>query len=361
MAWWVVVGHAIHLAGVPVWIPQAASDFLTKGGVAVNVFIMISGFVITHLLVNKSEGYVAYITRRFFRIFPIYILCIVVSVAFVGMYEAVYAEPSWVFEKEMRGDRLLHQDENFFWHSIAHLTMLHGAIPESILKYASTTFLAPAWSLSLEWQFYLVAPLILFFMKRSLTCASFVCAALLVLGFASKALFATAYPFPSMLFLSIQFFLIGIISRLLFPTVAVLKEKVWPVAIPIIASMLFLRSIEGIIWTVFMVFCVVELDGVRMPRWLQRLQFVFGVNRVVRYFGACSYSTYLAHIPVFVLVVSLVGRFQDVGNQTVFQIAVLFAMLVTAVVSPLLYHWVEKPFIAVGKRIAINREAGRNG
>jgi len=49
---------------------------------------------------------------------------------------------------------------------LAHLTMLHGAVPDQILPGSSITYLPPAWSISVEWQFYLVAPFLFAFLKR---------------------------------------------------------------------------------------------------------------------------------------------------------------------------------------------------
>jgi peptidoglycan/LPS O-acetylase OafA/YrhL len=40
------------------------------------------------------------------------------------------------------------------------LTLLFGGLPKKILPGASVTLLPPAWSISLEWQYYLVAPLL---------------------------------------------------------------------------------------------------------------------------------------------------------------------------------------------------------
>src|SRR4051794_7077197 len=42
---------------------------------------------------------------------------------------------------------------------IAHLTMLHSAIPDYILPGSASAILNPAWSISPAWQFYLIAPL----------------------------------------------------------------------------------------------------------------------------------------------------------------------------------------------------------
>ena len=73
MAWWVVAGHALRLTGTAQWLPAPVAKVVMKTDIAVNVFIIVSGFVITHLLMNARESYSQYIWRRFLRIAPIYI------------------------------------------------------------------------------------------------------------------------------------------------------------------------------------------------------------------------------------------------------------------------------------------------
>src|SRR5580704_18312202 len=47
------------------------------GSYAVDGFIILSGFVITQLLVIKKEAYGVFIFRRFMRLFPAFAVCIV--------------------------------------------------------------------------------------------------------------------------------------------------------------------------------------------------------------------------------------------------------------------------------------------
>ena len=46
---------------------------------AVVMFIIISGFVITHLIIEKREPYIAYIGQRFMRLFPAYSLAVLIG------------------------------------------------------------------------------------------------------------------------------------------------------------------------------------------------------------------------------------------------------------------------------------------
>jgi peptidoglycan/LPS O-acetylase OafA/YrhL len=51
----------------------------TAGVYAVDGFIILSGFVISQLLVTKNEPYGLYIFRRFMRLFPAFIACLAIA------------------------------------------------------------------------------------------------------------------------------------------------------------------------------------------------------------------------------------------------------------------------------------------
>ena len=48
---------------------------------AVMIFVILSGFVITHLVVEKHEPYGPYLGRRALRIFPIYLFALLLASA----------------------------------------------------------------------------------------------------------------------------------------------------------------------------------------------------------------------------------------------------------------------------------------
>src|SRR6267142_3186556 len=143
LAWWVVGCHTIINSGVP-W--NGGSGFIEKtmlqASWAVNGFLILSGFVIAKLIIEKGESYRAYLTRRFFRLYPVFIICLIPSI--------------FLFERQPIG---------WFLSSLAtHLSLLHGIVPESWSigpvgnECFAASILPPAWSISLEWQYYLIAP-----------------------------------------------------------------------------------------------------------------------------------------------------------------------------------------------------------
>src|SRR5690606_21046789 len=111
--------------------------------------------------------------------------------------------------------RMAEVESNWYTHLFAHLSMLHGVIPDSVLKYSVSSILAPAWSISLEWQFYILAPLLFWIATRSVSWAGLLVFFLLCGWLVSERFFSSQYQYPAMLFLSVHFFLVGILSRFL--------------------------------------------------------------------------------------------------------------------------------------------------
>ena len=81
LAWSVVLWHIAGFAKVNVYTCCGPyfPGFLLNGTLAVYVFMMISGFVITHLVLKSDENYLPYIIRRFFRLWPAHAVCFVLS------------------------------------------------------------------------------------------------------------------------------------------------------------------------------------------------------------------------------------------------------------------------------------------
>ncbi|MDO9002138.1 MAG: acyltransferase [Aquabacterium sp.] len=353
MAWWVVIGHAIQLAGSTSWLPVEATKILLKGDAAVNVFIIISGFVITHLLLAKPESYRKYIARRFFRLFPVYLVCGLLAIYTLPEYIYAYAELPFADYRATRAERIRLTEANFSAHVFWHLTILHGAIPESVLRFASSSILAPAWSLSLEWQFYLLAPFIVpvfatgFARKTRLLATALVCGFLFVL---SKLYLKDQYQYPSMLFLSIHFFMFGILTRIF------LGLKRYRASVLLIPTILLIwKPLEGIIWMVWCCFIFCEAGLIRegaLSKAIDIAARTLATNPINTMLGRWSFSTYLVHIPLFSVAVATLPLLRPTVAQDDVWSAVLVAMLILPLVSWFLYRYVEMTGIRWGGKVA---------
>jgi len=142
----VIIGHIAGTVNAPTWL----TPFHNLGNFGVKIFFVISGFLITLLLLEelRSNGVISirgFFIRRFFRIFPafyFYIMCIVVANSF-GLIDL------------MRGD------------------VFHAASYTMNYHHERAWALNHTWSLAVEEQFYLLWPMLLFVLgvRRALTCA----------------------------------------------------------------------------------------------------------------------------------------------------------------------------------------------
>lgn len=160
MAIWVFITHVVTMATLPLVKTKGAGVILANGQYAVGVFILLSGFVISNSATTHS--WKDFIIRRAFRLFPAYLVCLLLSICILGLSIDLIKSTPWPMERaEDRLQYLNDSLENFWTHLGLHLFLLHGLVPESILRSTSYAFIGQAWSLTLEWQYYLVAALLL--------------------------------------------------------------------------------------------------------------------------------------------------------------------------------------------------------
>jgi peptidoglycan/LPS O-acetylase OafA/YrhL len=219
---WVLVDHVLWvagywqdaIAGLPTMYATIAR-LMVSGSYAVDLFIIISGFVIMHLLDKQGEPYLQFIVRRFFRLFPVFIVLFVIAIPLsqVDLWNLTnssqYLTPKQI---EFRTANLASWWENIHWNIPLHLTMLHGAVPEVLVKDAPGAFLVPAWSISLEWQFYLLAPLAYAWAVSARPyCRIGLCALCVVLVLATRYVLPTV-AYGAALPFHVEFFFMGAVS-----------------------------------------------------------------------------------------------------------------------------------------------------
>ena len=277
------------------------------------------------------------------------------------LYLEAYTEYSWVYAADMRLERAALETGPKFWeHFLLHFSMLHGVVPEEVLKYASSSILAPGWSLSLEWQFYILAPFIIFLLRKNVIVGLTTCLGALCLWYVATHQSEFTWMYPSFLPLSIQYFLIGISSRFLMEKSerGVLKFF-WVFVLAI--SALFADWLSLVIWGATFIAITSETGMIKLPYMGLRIKdFVFG-DSFVRVLGQWSYSTYLVHILLFSIVV---GGFSILAGGGISHMTAVFlvgiSLVLTIPISWVSYTYIERPFARFGSKIAASIAANRS-
>lgn len=347
MAWWVVAMHLLSLCGCKQLLPTVISNFILSGGAAVKVFMIVSGFVIAHLMITKPERYAVYLRRRAYRILPIYFFCIALAIPLASAQLAAHGAP-WVDQATRWQAGFAEQDHHFWTHFVLHLTLLHGLVPDTLLPFASWTMLGPAWSLSLEWQFYIIAPLILFYIKKSRIAGSVTVLALIILIALSQSGLVGTWQFPSMVILGMPFFLIGIFSRILFYRIS--SVHIWWTIGGGLAAAYIIRDLRLVlcIWTFFMLAMRVESEHngnmiIKAIQWIS-------INRFIVFLGKASYSTYLIHILLLSFIAQILSLVYGELTLAIARQSAIITLILLPGISLFLYRCVEKPFIRFGSK-----------
>jgi len=325
---------------------------------AVEIFMILSGFVITHLLLIKQEPYRQYITRRVFRLFPLYLVMATAGIFTTGLAAHAITELPWSgdpgFEyRDILLGTFASQQAWFPAHLLLHLTLMQGVVPDNVLPYSSATLIGPAWSLSLEWQFYLIAPLLVGALRRPKWAPVAVLIVLLGYWAAGAGLFGV-YRLESSFPTAGIFFLTGIASRLGYTSVRALVPSPLAVAVVSLVAAAMLPTMLSIgLWIAFYAFLVTSdraHKGIDRP--LARLwERMFG-SPAARWFGGRSYGVYLAHWPILQLTLFLVHG--KLGPNLLLDAAILLSIVVpaTLLVSEMLHRGVERPMIRLGGRVS---------
>lgn len=356
LAWAVVLSHLAYTSGISPTFPGSVLGRI--GSPAVIVFIIVSGFVITHLIIEKQEPYSIYLLRRFMRIFPVFLItCIIGFVAYdiegSTLARVAYLhEPGYTFSSVMAN--IAQSNHQFFWaHAFAHLLMLNGMISDTTLPFSGYAFNMPAWSLSLEWQFYLVAPfvVILIHRNRGLLVAGI---AVMVLEYVSRHGLFGQFEQPSFLPAAFEYFLVGIASRYLYPLIADFVRPSIVLTLAVVLLPIFAKeTIPILLWVVVVAGMRLHPGSASASRWFDRAYRLLLESRAATYFGSRSYSIYLCHMPVIAfchwawLAVS-----PNAGPAATFVHLFATGIPLATVAAEILHRTVERPGIALGAKFA---------
>lgn len=304
------------------------------GAVGVTIFFVISGYLITTLLLREEErrGHArikGFYIRRAFRILPLYYLTLVAYIVLIGVLH-------------------LQAGASSVWHSLPW----YVSYQNDLAPNAAGIF-GQSWSLAIEEKYYLLWPLM--FAVPALRRHRLPVAATLTLLTALASL-----SHPTSYFAIYTPILLGCLIALamedarLYRYAGLLANT--PVALALIAAAAVwdaTRENGSDVHVVFSFLIALLFPAVLIgPRWLSAL---LG-NRVAVYIGTRSYAVYLIHR----IAKGLVDRVVKPGSTSVPYELLHFALiaLLSLIAAEILYRLVEQPLIRVGRRLSSSRPAG---
>ena len=334
MAWWVVLGHISLTFG---WnLP-----LIDRNTLAVDVFVILSGFVISGLIGRKQESYLPYIMRRGFRLIPLYFAVLLLSAVLIGLQLDAWTHiPFSTAQNQNRIDLAKEACENFPAHLAAHVTLLHGLVPKMWLPDAAFTLVGQAWSISLEWQFYLIAPFLLLALGRPKTGA---------IAIAAMILLALAARYFSSAFLGSKIALFGVgITSYLALTRRGPRKFIRALLACSAAATLYTygpwQSVPLLIWFLSLAATVVSRGH---P--LHAIAKLLGSKLAVGQ-GRISYSIYLIHMLPLTIIVAILNRMG--APQDLYPLVTAgLGLPATLAFATLSYRYIEAPGIALGARL----------
>ena len=357
LAWAVVFSHLVYFSDIYTHGFGALISHL--GRPAVLIFVIVSGFVITHAIVERPERYRSYLTRRFMRIFPLFAITSAIGYFACDVQVLTLARVAYSGDSDFDFVPLVNgiassNHQNLWLHVLAHLTMMHGAISDGALPFSAYAFNIPAWSISLEWQFYVIAPFVLMIIIRHKFLIPAAIALAVIEGAFGARLFGHFYQ-PSFLPAAATYFAIGIACRLIYPSIA--GSTRYPIGIAALIIIMLL-PISGVpiasvlVWMLVYLGLIVGREGSSDSFFVQVHRRLWE-NPVILYFGSRSYSIYLTHIPTITLCHFVWIRLKPLaGPLETFVALSIMTVPVTMIAAELLYRSVERPGIALGSRIA---------
>ncbi len=272
-------------------------SFLKGGFIGVDIFFVISGYLISTILIEKNDNnnfsFHDFYIRRIKRLMPSMLIVIIIS-----LIMAFFFLPYYLFETSLKSSNaavlsysnILFYKQSGYFDSDAHLKpFLH------------------TWSLSVEEQFYLIWPLLLFFILKLKTKKTRIlifigigilslCFSEYFLSFNSSAAF---YLTPFRVFEFIIGTLIYWVNK--FELKASLKEIVTTLAVIGFVFITYMYDkntpFPGINALIPCILSAILIHNTGQAKYVSSIY----DNQIIRWFGKISYSLYLVHWPLIVI------------------------------------------------------------
>ncbi len=332
-----------------------------SGDYGVSLFFVLSGFLITFLLLqeDKVTGDInirKFYTRRILRIWPLYYLIVL-----LGFFVLPYCVQASGLENVLK---------TAYWQKF--LLFLFFLPNLAMVAFPQVPFTAQAWSIGTEEQFYLIWPWIILMVKipqKLITLLLCILTGLLAIRIVVWLLHIETLPYETMYkFTRIDSLCAGSILaavrfkagyRIRFP------DKLMGVLLAI--SILLVLPAIKLIFNArlpYFVCCFYPLIGLFwvsiVNSSLQEKSFLFKIfnNTILRFFGKISYGLYIFHWPVYMLFESKTPSWSNLYGLSSFTASLLAAFVSTAlsvILALISYYCIEIHFLKL-KRFFISEQ-----
>jgi peptidoglycan/LPS O-acetylase OafA/YrhL len=329
------------LAIIPVVLFHAGYGLFSGGFVGVDVFFVISGYLITSILIKdmKGKGFSLsrFYERRARRILPAYIFMMVV-VTFCGYYLFLASEFKSLAESALAS--LSFVSNFFFWKNSGYFS----------IQAESSPFLH-TWSLSVEEQFYIFFPLGLMFLYKYFNEKIIYSLIIAVLGLSfmisvagmEYSISAVFYLLPSRAW---ELLVGAVIATGILPNLKnkAINESLSLIGFLMILSAMFLYTKNTIFPGKAALLPAVGTGLIIYSGLIEKRTCIGNLLSLKPFviIGGFSYSLYLWHWPIFVFMKNIYG-------ELVPSHVVVAAVLISFLCAWASLHMIEKPFLT--KRI----------
>lgn len=342
MALWVVVAHVLGaLPPIPGPVPNGIYSVYP-----VYIFIILSGFVIFSMLDRERVPYAEFISARALRLFPVYWVVLLLSILTLTFAADVLRTSPVGFSTESRIFIIEVAKSNLATHILLHVPLLQGLPPTVVVPYSALTIVGQAWSLTLEWQFYIVAPF-LFWMAARISGRK---AQAAILGTSVVCWAMTPILDGGFIGSYLPMFMVGFLSyfvyRDLIPRMSSSQISA-SAAVTFAFSLIFLKeyAVPVAMWLVLLYSICIDSRA-------------SGGNIVARllragplaYLGKISYPLYLGHMQTLFACMWLTNKIDLSGAWRIMIFPVL-AITSAILFADFLHRMVERPFHELGRSI----------
>jgi peptidoglycan/LPS O-acetylase OafA/YrhL len=297
--------------------------FFSKGNLAVSYFFTLSGFIMCYTYAGKEITYSAFIRKRVARIVPVYILGVILMIAFASYNLNVN---NIALAKDFITDILL------------NLGLLQAYFPGHAISVNS-----PGWSLSVEMFFYLLFPyLLLLYRKNARLFFIFALCFYLLSQVSHLWLLETYHPeYETKLHEFIYYFPLNHLNEFVLGMVGYYIMQQYPNIV---------KYSQPLVLFIVICLALVYLPLSKHNGLLSPLFVLFTVglststntilnNKVLVYLGEISYSVYILQMPVYLILLEINKHTLHLDDNKFFYTAIAILQLT----SSFCYRFVEQP------------------